>query len=190
MRALVFSCGWLGMRWVGLLCLLAISSVSAESLVDQAMREVEEFRLTQLAVAQSNGELAPFSTDGCSGNLSASWALLAKQIPQMKVELGEKPPWEDCCVAHDRAYWRGEVEDGFNLRLVADRQLRQCVVDTGARLAPDWSSRFSLSEAQVEQGFSVTAELMFQAVRLGGQPCSLLPWRWGYGWPGCALEIP
>ncbi len=177
-------------RCVGLFCLLAISAAAAESLVDQTLREVEEFRLRQLAVAQAEGELAPFSTDGCSGNLSASWELLADQIPKMKAELGEKPPWEDCCVTHDRAYWRGEVEDGFNLRLIADQELRQCVVDTGTRLSPEWSTRFSIPETRVEQGFSVTAELMYQAVRLGGQPCSLLPWRWGYGWPNCALETP
>jgi hypothetical protein len=29
------------------------------------------------------------------------------------------------------------------------------------------------------------ADLMYRAVRLGGIPCSGLPWRWGYGWPAC-----
>ena len=29
------------------------------------------------------------------------------------------------------------------------------------------------------------ASLMYRAVRLGGIPCSGLPWRWGYGWPEC-----
>lgn len=46
----------------------------------------------------------------------------------------------------------------------------------------------------IGQVFNVIAELMFWAIRLGGQPCSLLPRRWGYGGPGCAFaasaEIP
>jgi len=29
------------------------------------------------------------------------------------------------------------------------------------------------------------AEIMYRAVRLGGAPCTTLPWRWGFGWPKC-----
>ena len=33
--------------------------------------------------------------------------------------------------------------------------------------------------------YAAIAELMYRAVRIGGIPCSGLPWRWGYGWPEC-----
>ena len=33
--------------------------------------------------------------------------------------------------------------------------------------------------------YEVIGDLMYRAVRIGGIPCSGLPWRWGYGWPEC-----
>ena len=174
--------------FAGLICLLLLSPAHAESLADRTMRQLEMFRMQQLSSAQADAELSPFTTDGCSGNLSKSWELLAEQIPKIKAGLGARPPWEDCCVTHDRSYWRGQAADGYDARLAADRAFRQCVVDTGTRLAPEWSVRFSMTPAQIEQGFAVIADWMYEAVRLGGQPCSLLPWRWGYGWPNCAFQ--
>jgi hypothetical protein len=82
---------------------------------------------------------------------------------------------------------RGEVEDGYTKRLKADRALRQCIVDTGAGLASGLSLEYNVSELRVRQAFSITAESMYKAVRFGGLPCSLLPWRWGYGWDSCAF---
>ena len=167
--------------------LLMMPATNAESPLVEGFREVEEIRLRQLAVVQNNGEIAPFKTDGCSGNLSAGWERLAAFIPSFRQEFGEKPPWENCCIEHDRVYWRGDTVDGFNRRKIADQDLRQCVVETGIELAPDLAERFSKSETQVRQTFTVVADIMYGAVRFGGQPCSLLPWRWGYGWPRCAF---
>ena len=31
----------------------------------------------------------------------------------------------------------------------------------------------------------MSADMMYRAVRIGGGPCTGLPWRWGNGWPGC-----
>ena len=101
--------------------------------------------------------------------------------------LGYEPPWEACCLAHDRLYWQGSAVNGFELRLQADQALKQCVIDTGERLSPALSRQHGLSEAEVSAYFDMAAELMFSAVRMGGTPCSLLPWRWGYGWPHCAF---
>lgn len=39
----------------------------------------------------------PYTTDGCSGGMSALWRLAC----------GTPPPWEQRCIEHDRSYWRG-----------------------------------------------------------------------------------
>lgn len=38
-----------------------------------------------------------FTTDGCSGGMTAAWKLL----------FGKEPPWNDRCKEHDAQYWRG-----------------------------------------------------------------------------------
>ena len=172
---------------LSLVCLLATAAASAESLLDEGVREFEELRMRQLQTVQGEGGLGAFSSDGCSANLSLNWKLLAAGLPGFADGFGDEPPWEDCCVAHDREYWQGSALDGYRQRQAADRRLRQCVVDTGVELAPTLGPRYSLTGEEVEQGFTLIADLMYQAVRLGGQPCSLLPWRWGYGWPNCAF---
>lgn len=159
----------------------------AQSWLQEGAREFEELRLRQLQTVQKDANLAPFTTDGCSGRQSYNWKQLAKLLPGFEKQFGDKPPWEKCCVIHDRAYWRGSAVDGYKLRKEADEKLEQCVIDTGARLAPELGPKYSVPEEKVRHAFRVTAALMYQAVRLGGQPCSLLPWRWGYGWPNCAF---
>jgi len=106
----------------------------------------------------------PFVTDGCSGFMSFLW----------RVVLREPPPWEGCCIEHDRAYWQGGPN---SLRLEADIKVLQCVRANGH---PHW------------------AVIMFIAVRIGGMWWLPFPslrkvngkWRfsfnevrWGYGWP-------
>lgn len=162
-------------------------SAGAESLLDEGVVKFEQLRLRQLQTVQSNGDIAPFTTDGCSGHQSENWKQLAIILPGFEKTFGAKPPWEACCVTHDRVYWRGSTMDGYTKRQQADEELKQCVIATGAKLTPRLSANYSVSEEKVRQAFLLSAELMYQAVRLGGQPCSLLPWRWGYGWPHCAF---
>lgn len=71
------------------------------------------------------------------------------------------PPWNDCCVEHDRAYWQG---GSARKRRRADAALLACVATNGH---PVW------------------AILMWAAVRIGGHPYWPTRWRWGYGhkWP-------
>ena len=159
----------------------------AESWIETGAREFEELRLRQLQTIQNESDIVPFTTDGCSGNQSQNWALLAKTVPGFEKQFGDKPPWEPCCVTHDKAYWHGDTVDGYTKRKQADDALRRCVLATGVRLAPQLSHKYSVSEEVVREGFSLTSELMYRAVRLGGLTCSLLPWRWGYGWPNCAF---
>jgi len=152
-------------------------------------RDLEDWYLSLLAEVQNNqaSDLKPFTTDGCSGGLSEGWKSFASIIPKFKDEFGEQPPWESCCVEHDRAYWKGEVIDGYDKRLAADKLLRQCVIDYGEKNSARLAQDFSMDEKTVQQQFTYAGELMYRAVRLGGKPCSLLPWRWGYGWPHCKV---
>lgn len=90
----------------------------------------------------------PFTTDGCSGGLSFAWRLLFRTLP----------PWEKCCVKHDRAYWRGGTAAA---RRAADRALLKCVRKNGH---PGWGL------------------VLWAAVRVGGHPLLPLSWRWGFGW--------
>ena len=159
----------------------------AQSLIDEGVREFEALRMRQLQSVQVDSDIAAFTSDGCSGNLSKNWELLANTFPAFKNELGDKPPWEACCVEHDKVYWRGSVVDGYTKRESADNELKRCIIATGTELAPELSARHSVSKKKVDQAFSLSADLIYRAVRLGGQPCSLLPWRWGYGWPNCAF---
>ncbi len=154
----------------------------------EKLREFEELRLRQLKTVQSNSKIKAFITDGCSGFQSKNWAIFADTLPGFEKWFGSKPPWESCCIAHDEIYWRGEVANGYVKRQEADEILKQCIIDTGTKMAPQLSLKFSLSEDRVNKAFSATANMMHKAVRLGGLPCSLLPWRWGYGWENCAFS--
>ena len=175
----------------GTLLLLAVALLSlpaaAENLLAEGVREIEEFRMRQLQAVQAGAEISPFSTDGCSGNQSKSWETMARIIPGFEDEFGDEPPWENCCVAHDALYWQGRVDDGYDRRVAADRELEACVAATGERLAPELGAGYDVSEERVKNAFKSISNWMYRAVRIGGQPCSLLPWRWGYGWPNCAF---
>jgi len=168
--------------------LLMPASISVNT-VETMDRDLEEWQLGFLAEVQNapESELKAFTTDGCSGGLSEGWNSFASVIPAFKKKFGEKPPWETCCVEHDRAYWKGEVKDGYNKRLKADSDLRQCVIDFGNDNSARLATKFNIDKQKIEQQFVYTGELMYRAVRLGGKPCSLLPWRWGYGWPHCKV---
>jgi hypothetical protein len=59
-----------------------------------------------------------FTTDGCSGGMTALWRLLWRR----------DPPWNGACVEHDKAYWAGgSITD----RRVADRNLMSAVTLNG-----------------------------------------------------------
>ena len=60
----------------------------------------------------------PFTTDGCSGGMSALWRLI----------LNRRPPWEGLCIIHDRAYWQGGTRID---RLKADRELLIGLINSG-----------------------------------------------------------
>ncbi|WP_170474836.1 hypothetical protein [Ruegeria arenilitoris] len=174
------------LRWsVALICLATASA--AQDLI----RNVEMPAHRALMEARANTQPNEFETDGCSGGLSSSWRLLADTFPKFGVLYEEHPPWENCCVTHDRAYHNAggsqNAEESFDARLQADDALRSCVKSHGESHAEEYASRYEMSEDQIRSAHSITAEAMFMAVRFGGGPCSGLPWRWGFGYPGCSV---
>jgi hypothetical protein len=128
--------------------------------------------------------LSAFQSDGCSGNLSTGWALAAATLPTVARHHGDRPPWEGCCIAHDRIYHQA---GGANLDAKAsfDEALRQCVIGTGEDRLDALSADYKLSRDEVSRLYRTIADVMYRAVRFGGGPCSGLSWRWGFGWPQC-----
>ena len=140
---------------------------------------------------EGNGSaMKDFTTDGCSGGLSIGWEQLSARFPEFAVRHGEQPPWQECCVTHDRQYHVGGVgtssaSESFERRKAADLDLEACVVDTGVRRSAALRDIYGLTEGQVRGLYEVVSELVYRAVRLGGIPCTNQPWRWGSGWPRC-----
>jgi hypothetical protein len=139
--------------------------------------------------------LAPFTTDGCSGGMSSLWAFTAERFPAFADAHAGRPPWEGCCVAHDRIYHAAGFptdpgpEAGYAARLAADEALQRCVVATVSERDDVLRDLYGMTASQVRFVYASIAAAMFHAVRVGGGPCTGLPWRWGYGYPHC-WEVP
>ena len=140
--------------------------------------------------ANRNGwHLDAFSTDGCSGGLSRAWQSVSDRFPAFAKTHEKTPPWESCCISHDRSYHSAggatEARKSYLLRLSADKALRKCVLDTANRRSAELSAKYGVSKDQIRTAYEAIANAMFDAVRIGGLPCSGLAWRWGYGYPPC-----
>lgn len=172
---------------------LVLAAMAAAQMPDLA-REVElpAHRLLMEVIAASPVP-APFTTDGCSGGMSAGWGLVAAGFPEFAARHDSRPPWEECCTVHDRAYHVAggarTADQSWAARLAADEALRACVLDTGATRRAALAESYGVTEDRVDAAYAAIAEAIFAAVRLGGAPCSGLSWRWGYGFPNC-LRLP
>lgn len=162
------------------------------STIETLERNLELGRHQQLAVKKSipSTVLTEFTTDGCSGGLSVGWTYLANKIQHVQSVHGTHPPWESCCIEHDKLYHiagdRGTTAiDSFVLRKEADSSLKKCVLQTGVERTSELTAEYNLSPQGIEFLYRSISSLMYHAVRIGGVPCSGLPWRWGYGWPEC-----
>lgn len=131
----------------------------------------------------------PFETDGCSGGLSQIWQIVARSLPNFAADHGDVPPWQACCVAHDRLYHRGGPDSSpaaaFAARERADAALAKCVRATGSHRQETLGRLHGLAPDEVIAIYRRIGDAMYRAVRLGGMPCTGMPWRWGYGWPPC-----
>lgn len=170
----------------------AASAQNVNPATDGLSYRVEIGRHEQLVKVRASAgvKISPFKSDGCSGGQSAGWVLFARTFPELAKHHGNLPPWQYCCVAHDRAYHAGggrqaDARASYADRLRADEQLRQCVIRTGERRAPVLMAEYGLSRKQLATLYRSIADVMYRAVRLGGVPCTGLPWRWGFGWPRC-----
>ena len=188
-------------RLIAALCLMlpgagtAARAANDGGVISGLERWLELERHGRLAAVKATpgATLAAFASDGCSGGLSVGWNHLASVVPRFRDAHGALPPWESCCVAHDRLYHAGgstgaDAERSYADRLEADVTLRACVRGVGEVRAPELAGSYGVSVETVRAAFARIAELMFWAVRLGGAPCTGLPWRWGYGWPECAAR--
>lgn len=166
--------------------LTAPGAYASDEIVD-AMIALEQALMDRLHREQQRpgSKIAAFRSDGCSGGMSAAWQYLAGLYPPMAARIGDQPPWEHCCIEHDREYWQGAGRNGYQMRLQSDRNLRQCVVRTGQRQQLRLAQQLGITPAEITDAFTVSADMMYRAVRIGGGPCTGLPWRWGHGWPEC-----
>lgn len=160
--------------------------------MDSIERKLEMGRHGQLLsrISEDDATINSFTTDGCSGGLSLAWEQLSDQFPEFAITHENRPPWEKCCVMHDRHYHSGAATaltavDSFDQRKDADLQLKACVVEVGYERSSELRKAYGLSDKQIEVLYQTIAELMYRAVRMGGVPCTSQPWRWGYGWPEC-----
>lgn len=173
---------------------LILIILSAPAAAQDLMRGIEMPAHRALMAQIGEAEPTPFETDGCSGGLSASWRLVADLIPSFATLYENNPPWEYCCVTHDRAYHNAggatKAGDSFDTRLRADEALHVCVEQHGDAHAEEYAERYGVTPEQVRTAHSITADAMYMAVRFGGGPCSGLPWRWGFGYPGCSVFGP
>lgn len=139
---------------------------------------------------RAGAALAPFTSDGCSGGMSAAWRIASSAFPVLAQRHGEHPPWESCCIEHDRLYHKGGPRDAnaqgsFEARRAADEQLHQCVIRIGDERVEVLAAEYGLKENEVKSIYQRVADVLYRAVRMGGAPCTGLPWRWGFGWPDC-----
>ena len=170
---------------------LSIESNDAESDDANINLELSLQQQFQDHIGSADSTLAEFTTDGCSGGLSVGWDNFAQQAGFFRDRHGTQPPWESCCIAHDRSYHTGggkglTAAQSLTAREQADEELRACVLGTATERGEALQSDYGLSDEQITVLYETIADSMHLAVRLGGMPCTGLSWRWGYGWPECS----
>lgn len=165
---------------------------ASPSLIDRFELSVEIQKHEQFIAARrrEGAALAPFASDGCSGGMSAAWRIASSAFPVLAQRHGEHPPWEACCTAHDRLYHMGgaldaDAQGSFAARRAADEQLHQCVIQVGDERVETLAAEYGLGQSEVKSIYRRVADVLYRAVRMGGAPCTGLPWRWGFGWPNC-----
>ena len=192
MRLRQSCCYAIGVLLSSLSAAWAQDAAQSLALLDDLEFRIEIAQHERLNKRRSTGgaALSVFQSDGCSGNLSTGWALAAATLPTVARHHGDRPPWEGCCIAHDRIYHQGgganlDAKASFAARRAADEALRQCVIGTGEDRLDALSADYKLSRDEVSRLYRTIADVMYRAVRFGGGPCSGLSWRWGFGWPQC-----
>jgi hypothetical protein len=153
----------------------------------------EANRMQQLEQAKTTHQLAPFASDGCSGNVSKNWRVVVEQMSETSRSFAEayqgaqNIPFEYACVKHDQAYHTGD--GGYVGRLQADIQLRSEIISYGIENAATVQSRAGLNTPEEAIFlYELLTEAVYRGVRLGGAPCTGEPYAWGYGYGGGKCE--
>lgn len=170
----------------------AEESAAINPQMDKLERQLELHYHTQLLAKknEAGSVLSEFTSDGCSGGLSVGWQYLSGKIKKFQSVHGTLPPWEECCVTHDKAYHTGGAlhnssSESFEKRKQADIALKNCVLNVGTKRSSELTAAYDITETELHYIYQKIADMMYRAVRIGGMPCTTLPWRWGYGWPQC-----
>lgn len=178
-------------RTMALALLMLMAAMTPVAALDELGKglELPAHGLLMDRIRAADGTPDAFVTDGCSGGLSATWETVAASWPQFAADHQDNPPFEPCCVIHDRAYHDAggaqTAEQSYAARLEADRALRTCVLETGASRRDELAARYAVDPLRVTQAYELIASGMYYAVRFGGGPCSGLAWRWGFGFDQC-----
>jgi hypothetical protein len=147
----------------------------------------ESNQMQQLEQTKTTHQIAPFVSDGCSGNVSKNWRIVIEQMSKTSQSFAEtfagaeNIPFEYACIKHDQVYHSGE--GGYVGRLQADLQLRSEIISYGIEHAATIQTRTGLKEAEEAIFlYELLAEAIYRGVRLGGAPCTGEPYAWGYGY--------
>lgn len=164
-----------------------LKNLSLETLARSLELKTHEVLLAE--ITKSAAPPVDFTTDGCSGGLSATWQQVAGYWPGFAARYRKTPPFEACCVIHDRAYHAisgaQSAVASYSARLDADQKLRQCVARYGRDDTEQLAAAYGVSQEVLRAALEHLSQAMYYAVRFGGGPCSGLSWRWGYGYPSC-----
>lgn len=170
------------------LCVVTITYIIMEGKITVSPL-VERDRIMRLEEIKKRETLAPFVSDGCSGNISKAWSGAVAGLSGVFADIDRRYfdikniPFEYACEKHDWLYHKGE--GGYVGRLRADNELRQEIINYALEHVDDIKRRTRL---QTDESaiflYETIADLVYRGVRLGGAPCSGESYAWGYGYGG------
>lgn len=153
----------------------------------------ERHQMQALAETKMKHDLSIFVSDGCSGNVSQTWSVVTRELSRVFPDFSEKYkdaksiPFEFACVEHDISYHQGN--GGYVGRLIADNKLRQDIIDYGIDNSDEIKKRTGIgTEEEIIFMYEMVAEAVYRGVRLGGAPCTGMPYAWGYGYNNGVCE--
>ena len=131
-----------------------------------------------------------FYTDYCSAGLSPGWQMAGAVNPFLARNARGGPPFEHCCVAHDRKYhsagWSyASPQASLRARAQTDAELRRCVVRSGIAVTRAVEAKTGVSGGATALSYGLLGEIMQGAVSAAGGPCTGFSWRWGNGTTEC-----
>lgn len=147
----------------------------------------ERLRRSYLA---SGRKLSRFWSDGCSAGLSPGWRMAALANPFLARNATGGPPFEHCCVEHDRVYHSAardypSPQASIRARALADDALRRCVRRSGLEVKRKIEATTGVSASATALSYGFLGEVMQGAVTAAGGPCTGASWRWGNGSAQC-----